>query len=284
MSSFSWGYFVSFVGGMLLLYWAVFIAALWLRARFRAQLERLPARGGPWAYPLALLAGLATPYCSCTTVPIFTGLLGAGVPIGPATTFLVASPTLNPPALMLGVALLGWRVTAVYALLCLLLALAAGLLLGRLAGAMSVDIPAQQPAGFDLRSAHRSFLAWLRPIAAMVVVAAFAGTFLRSWEPSGALLELLDGVALLAVPAATALGALVYADLVVVVPIAADLLGKGFGPGIVLSFVLAASGVGLPGLLLLGRVLPPSVLIRYLAVLLPSIALLGLAVQVLEIQ
>jgi uncharacterized membrane protein YraQ (UPF0718 family) len=117
-----------------------------------------------------------------------------------------------------------------------------------------------------------------------VVVAAFAGTFLRSWEPSGALLELLDGVALLAVPAATALGALVYADLVVVVPIAADLLGKGFGPGIVLSFVLAASGVGLPGLLLLGRVLPPSVLIRYLAVLLPSIALLGLAVQVLEIQ
>lgn len=283
MSLFSWRYFFGFVGGMLLLYWAVFIGAQWLRARFQDRLARLPARTSMLAYPLALLAGGATPYCSCTTVPVFTGLLGAGVRIGPATTFLVASPTLNPPALALAAALLGWRITAVYAALCVALALVAGLAVQRMVGRLSIRLPEQVPGRFDLRSAHRAFLGWLRPIALMVVVAAFAGTFLQAWEPSDAALRWLDGSALATVPLATALGALVYADLVVVVPIAASLLAKGLGAGVVLSFVLAASGVGLPGLLLLGRVLPRGVLLRYVVVVLSLVAALGGAVQILEV-
>ena len=103
MAHFSWPYFFTFIGGMLIVYWMVFVVAVWLKGFLSDQRVSNWMGSGPTVkgYVMGAATGAITPFCSCTTIPIFAGMIESDIKPGYAMSFLIASPTLNPPAILL---------------------------------------------------------------------------------------------------------------------------------------------------------------------------------------
>jgi len=130
--NFDWIYFLSFIFGLLFLYWFVFLIAVWLKGYFTdIKLDRwFHGKRGFSGYILGAFTGAVTPFCSCTTVPIFAGMVDNNIKHGYAISFLIASPTINPPALILFYALFGGQLTLTYAAVCFTIAIVGGMILG----------------------------------------------------------------------------------------------------------------------------------------------------------
>jgi len=192
VSAFSWPYFFTFIAGMLVLYWLVFVVAVWMKGylhelRVNRWFDRELGFGG---YILGALAGAATPFCSCTTVPIFAGMIENDVRLGYAMSFLIASPTLNPPAILLFWALFGGQLTLVYMGVCFMIAVAGGLILGtRNLDDQLIEflyIP-DGPGHFQLGEVSRQYLSFLRTLGPVLVLAAAGAAWLQGWVPSSEL-------------------------------------------------------------------------------------------------
>ena len=265
---FNWTYFFTFIIGLFVLYWFVFLIAVWLKGYFNdLRLERWFGNElGPVGYSLGALAGAVTPFCSCTTVPIFAGMIDSNVRLGYAVSFLIASPTLNPPALILFYALFGGEMTLIYAAICLAIAIVGGIILDRknLRKYLIEIFFINEDESFNLKAVNQQYVGFLRSLAPVVVIAAAVATWLQSWTPSGSLLSVLDNYQNLAIPGAVAVGGVVYADIAMLIPIGQLFLDKGLDIGLVFAFMMAASGVGLPSVLLLTRVFKKELLGLYL--------------------
>lgn len=265
---FNWTYFFTFIFGLLVLYWFVFLIAVWLKGYLNdLRLERWFGKNmGPLGYFLGAFAGAVTPFCSCTTVPIFAGMIDSNVRLGYAVSFLIASPTLNPPALILFYALFGGEMTLIYVAICLAIAIVGGIILDRkiLREYLIEIFFINEDESFNLKAVNQQYLGFLRSLAPVVVIAAAVATWLQSWTPSGSLLSVLDNYQNLAIPGAVGVGGVVYADIAMLIPIGQLFLDKGLDIGLVFAFMMAASGVGLPSVLLLTRVFKKELLGLYL--------------------
>ena len=248
---FNWTYFFTFIIGLFVLYWFVFLIAVWLKGYFNdLRLERWFGDDlGPIGYSLGALAGAVTPFCSCTTVPIFAGMIDSNVRLGYAVSFLIASPTLNPPALILFYALFGGEMTLIYAAICLAIAIVGGIILDRknLRKYLIEIFFINEDESFNLKAVNQQYVGFLRSLAPVVVIAAAVATWLQCWTPGG-----------------VAVGGVVYADIAMLIPIGQLFLDKGLDIGLVFAFMMAASGVGLPSVLLLTRVFKKELLGLYL--------------------
>ena len=270
--TFSWPYFFTFIGGMLIIYWMVFVVAVWLKGYLNDQrvTHWFGSTSGMRGYFLGAATGAVTPFCSCTTIPLFAGMIESDIKPGYAMSFLIASPTLNPPAILLFWVLFGGQLTLVYVGVCFMIAVAGGMFLGTrdLENELIefLYIP-DGPAPFKFGEVSRQYLLFLRSLGPILVLAGAGAAWLQGWAPSSELVATVVNHENIMLPGAVGLGGIIYADIGFLIPIGHLLLDKGLSAGVVFAFMMAASGVGLPSLLLLSRLFSKRLLAIYIATL-----------------
>jgi len=278
-------YFAAFTAGMLVLYAVAFVLGVYLKAYLSERRVEgiLAGKTGLLGNVAAAVLGAATPFCSCTTIPIFSGMLESNVGLGTAMSFLIASPTLNPPGLILLWTLFGWQTSVLY----VGAVFAAAIVGGRVLGQKSLSRYVHEIFlldGVEGRPSLRETLAglggFLKAFAGIIVLAGLIATLLKSWNPSAATIEKLASFGLAAVPLLVVVGMLVYGDFILLVPIAHTLIQKGLPTGSVLAFVMAASGVGIPALLLLSKIVHKKLILYYVGILAVMLIVLGYILNV----
>ena len=235
---------------------------------------------------LAALLGTVTPFCSCSSIPLFMGFTRAGLPLGVTFSFLISSPMVDLGSLVLLMSIFGWRVAVLYVLLGLVIAVAGGALIERLGMEDQVEpyIRAgglQSAPGQTLTIADRFRFAWeqmtgtAKKVFPYVLVGVGVGAVIHNWIPESLVVTLLGGGNPLGVVLATVAGAPMYADIFGTIPIAEALLAKGALLGVVLSFMMAVTTLSLPSLILLRKAVKSRLLAVFVAVCVVGIILVG---------
>ncbi len=233
---------------------------------------------------MAALVGVVTPFCSCSAVPLFVGLISAGVPLGVAFSFLIAAPMVNEVALGLLVGLVGWKIALVYAAFGLGVAIVGGIVIGRLRletwlQRWVLDLRVQaattscSSTSWTVRQRLQTGLQAMREglarLAPWVLIGVGLGAFLHGYVPATLLATLMGGGAWWSVPAATLIGVPLYANAASIMPLVETLLDKGLPLGTVLAFMMSVTALSLPEALILRNILT----LRLLALFFGSVAL-----------
>jgi uncharacterized protein len=247
-------------------------------ARVQRAMAGPPGRG----LALALLFGVVTPFCSCSTVPVVAGMAAAGVPVGALTAFLVVSPLVNPAT----IALLATLVSPLYAggfvaasVVLALVVAAVVAVLGvrpRLHAALRTAAPAGPPRAFAERARIAARRSWrdLRSLAPLLAGVATVGALLYGRVDGGVIGAAIEAAGPWAVPAAVLVGVPVYASTAILLPLGSALLATGASLGVVTAFLIGATGLSLPEGIMLERLLGG----RYLAVLATAFVAVAIAV------
>jgi uncharacterized membrane protein YraQ (UPF0718 family) len=238
---------------------------------------------------LAVVLGAITPFCSCSSVPLFIGLVAAGVPLSVTLTFLIASPLISETAIILMGGTFGWRIAGLWIAAGSTLALAAGWLLSRfdldrwvepfVFTARTVQL-AQSPTRPTLRqrvdASRAETIDVLRSIWLYVIVAVALGAIIHGWVPAEFFEDHAGGDNPLSVLVATALGVPLYANPAGVVPLAEALYAKGVALGTVMAFMMSVVALSVPSLVMLRRVMKPPLLGIFTAVVTVGIIIIGI--------
>lgn len=231
--------------------------------------------------------GAVTPFCSCSSVPLFIGFVEAGVPLGVTFAFLVASPLVGPVPILLIWGLFGPLVTLAYVVSGLMVAVVAGLVIGRLNLERYVeDYVWKIRMGSAIEDAPQTFEdrlrdAWLqtrtivRRVLPFVVVGIGIGAVIHGFVPESVVVAVGGHDNPLAVPALVVLGVPLYLDAAGTIPIVEALVGKGLPLGSALAFMMAVVGLSLPELVILRRVMKPQLIAIFVAVVATGILLVG---------
>lgn len=249
-------------------------------ARLRQVFDRQPGIVGSL---IAALLGAATPFCTCTAVPLFLGMLEVDIPLGPAVSFLLASPTINLGAILLLLIVFGWRIALFYTVACLVAAILVGWIMGRIPREQALrnylwfeeDEPAPGAPHIALKKAAllggqltRKLLPWL-------ALATLAGILIDALVPTVTVAHLGQWSVRAGVPVAALLGSVIYADILLLIPIGFALIQHGAAVPIVLTFMIAASGLSLPEFVVLSRILRPRMVLLFIAATLLVYMLVG---------
>ena len=236
---------------------------------------------------LAALLGIVTPFCSCSAVPLFIGFVESGIPLGVTFSFLVAAPTINEVAVILLYGMFGWRVAALYIASGLIIAILAGLVIGRLKLERYVeDFVWQLQAGNGGIDEHltwedRFSRAWdsvkqiVGKVWLYVVIGIAVGAGIHGYVPEQALADIMGKQAWWSVPAAVLLGVPLYSNAAGVVPVVGALMEKGASLGTVLAFMMSVVGLSLPEMIILRRVLKPQLIVVFIGVIAIAIIITG---------
>jgi hypothetical protein len=240
-------------------------------------------------YGLAAMLGAITPFCSCSSIPLFLGFISARIPVGIAMAFLITSPCINEAGVVMLGGSVGWQLTGVY--------VAMGLLAGVLGGwffdligserllAVSVE-PAtgcccSAPQGRKLTLSERLLVAktetWdiLQRIAPWVVAGIALGAALHGYVPDDFIAAYLGRRAWWTVPAAVTMGIPTYANVTSVIPIVAELLNKGLPAGTAFAFMLSTAAASVPEFIMLKNVMSGRLLVTFAAYLLTYFTICG---------
>ena len=232
--------------------------------------------------------GVVTPFCSCSAVPVFMGFVAAGVPLGVTLSFLIASPMVNEVAIVLLWGLFGWKVTALYIVSGLTIAVVAGTLLGRMDLERWVEpfvfetklrgkpIDPSKGLTWDdrLTMAREEVASILRKVWPYLLVGIGVGAVIHGWAPEAWFAEHASGP--LGVPIAVGLGVPLYSNAAGVMPLVEVLYDKGIPMGTLLAFMMSVVALSLPEMILLRRVLRPQLIATYAAVVALGILVTGL--------
>ena len=263
-----------------------------LRALLSPEKVRDYVRGKPkWlARTLAIILGAITPFCSCSSVPLFIGFVEAGIPLGVTFSFLIASPMINEVAAVILVGILGWKLAALYIGSGLLVAYVGGVIMDRFKPERWVeeyvwkihmgDTPAVE-ADTSLTGRHRFAITEVKEIVSRIwkwVLAGVAlGALFHGYVPESWVVEHLGGRDnWFAVPGAVVLGVPLYSNATGVIPLAEAMLGKGVAIGTTLALMMSIAALSLPEMLILRKVIRWPALAIYASVLAFSFTLVGL--------
>ncbi len=235
---------------------------------------------------LAALLGIVTPFCSCSAVPLFIGFVESGVPLGVTFSFLISSPMVNEVALIMLWGLFGWRIAVVYIGTGLLVAIVAGIVIGRLKMERYVqDYVWEMQVGnseitvMDYRRkmdyAREYTLGLLKKIWPYVVVGVGVGAFIHGYVPQDFLARWAGRDNPFAVPVAVALGVPLYSNAAGVIPIVHALMEKGMAIGTVLAFMMAVTALSLPEAVILSNVLKKPLLAAFFGIVATAIVIVG---------
>lgn len=249
--------------------------------------RRLDGPGGRvLGYPAAATFGALTPFCSCSSVPVFLGFVQARFPIGVAFAFLITSPLVNEIAVALLAATFGWKFALTYAVAGISLGIAGGLVLTLMkadrwlaAGAMRPpevdDEPSPVGWGPRLRDAAETSAYILRKIAPWLLIALGLGAAMHGFVPAGFFENLFAGTSGWTVPLASLAGLPLYVSANATVPLLDAFVSKGVPLGTALAFLLSAVGVSFPEMILLRSVMTIRLLVVFSAVVLLGTTLIG---------
>ncbi len=236
---------------------------------------------------LGALLGVATPFCSCSAVPLFIGFVTSGVPLGVTFSFLIAAPLINEIALALLWASFGWRVALLYAGTGLAIAIVAGWTIGRLRLEKWVEPWVYETqvgtADADERLAWRARLRFGRDavrdivgkVWIYVVVGIAVGAGIHGYVPQDFLASFMGRESWWCVPLAVLLGVPMYSNAAGIVPVVQALLGKGAALGTVLAFMMAVIGLSLPEAVILRKVLSMKLLLTFFGIVALGILMVG---------
>jgi len=250
--------------------------------------DLLGGRGALVGYALAAILGVATPFCSCSAVPVFIGFVAAGVPLGMTMTFLIASPLVNEVAVVLVAGSFGWDVAALYVATGLAIAITAGVVIGRLGLERWVEpFVYQTTVGEMQAAAHRPswrerFNLARAEVAEIVgkiwpylLVGIAIGAAIHGWAPEDFFARYAGSDNPLAVPVAVILGIPLYSNAAGTIPLVEALHAKGVALGTSLAFMMSVVALSLPEMVLLRRVLRPRLLATFVGVVGSGILVVG---------
>ena len=234
----------------------------------------------------AALLGTVTPFCSCSSIPLFIGFTSAGLPLGVTFSFLISSPMVDLGSLVLLMSIFGWKVAVIYVVLGLVIAVIGGTLIEKLhlenqveeyiRSARSLDVPQE-----ELRFKDRVKYAWEQVVSTAkkvfpyVLVGVGIGAVIHNWIPEAFIVKLLGGSNPLGVILAALAGVPMYADIFGTIPIAEALLAKGALLGVVLAFMMGVTTLSLPSIILLRKAVKPKLLGIFIAICSVGIILVG---------
>lgn len=241
---------------------------------------------------LASLFGAVTPFCSCSSIPIFISLLKARVPMGVAFSFLITSPVINEYLVVLMMAQFGLPITAAYVGSGLVLGTAVGAILGRmnLETLLEADLVGSGYQGQDskrhtwatrFRFGFDETISVLRQIGLWVLVGVAAGAFIHNYVPQQTVQRLVGATGAFAVPVATLLGVPMYGSCASIVPIAVVLFEKGIPLGTALAFMMAVSALSLPEAIMLRRAMRLQLIALFFGLTTAAIILTGYLLNLL---
>ncbi|OIO87900.1 MAG: hypothetical protein COW32_07790 [Candidatus Aquicultor secundus] len=227
---------------------------------------------------LAALFGIITPFCSCSAVPLFIGFVEAGIPLGVTFSFLVASPMINEIALGLLWTLFGWKIAVIYVVSGLLVAIVAGIIIGRLGLEKWVeDFVYQIKVGKTATEAAK--LTWknrsddartytldlVKKIAPYIALGVGIGAFIHGYAPADFISRVAAKTNPFAVPVAVLIGIPLYSNAAGTIPIVTALIGKGVPMGTALAFMMSVTALSLPEMIILRKVLKKPLLATFFA-------------------
>jgi hypothetical protein len=250
--------------------------------------DLLARRTGAWSNLLAALLGIATPFCSCSAVPLFIGFVRVGVPLGATFSFLVSAPMVNEIALFLLLSLFGWRIALIYAMTGVSVAFLSGWVIGKLRlerhlEPWVLEIPFEASKGSDvpmsfsmrLELAIQATKDIVGKVWPYILAGIAVGAFLHGYAPAEVLARFMGKSAWWSVPLAVLIGVPLYANAAGIIPIVQVLLAKGAALGTTLAFMMAVTGLSLPETVILRKVMRPSLLAIFLGVVALGIVLVG---------
>ena len=235
---------------------------------------------------VAALLGTVTPFCSCSSIPLFIGFTSAGLPLGVTFSFLISSPMVDLGSLVLLMSIFGWKVAVIYVVLGLVIAVAGGTLIEKLhlenqveeyiRNGKAIDIPQE-----ELHFKERIRYAWgqvcttARKVFPYVLIGVGIGAIIHNWIPEDFIVRALGNHNPFGVILATLAGVPMYADIFGTIPIAEALLAKGALLGVVLAFMMAVTTLSLPSMIMLRKAVKPKLLALFVAICTAGIILVG---------
>ena len=235
---------------------------------------------------VAALLGTVTPFCSCSSIPLFIGFTSAGLPLGVTFSFLISSPMVDLGSLVLLMSIFGWKVAVVYVVLGLIIAVVGGMLIEKLRlenyveefiqRGKAVDLPQEELTAKDrMQYAWNQVVSTAKKVALYVLVGVGIGAFIHNWIPEKFIIQLLGTGNPLGVVIATVAGVPMYADIFGTIPIAEALLSKGAQLGVVLSFMMGVTTLSLPSMIMLRKAIKPKLLGVFVSICTAGIIIVG---------
>jgi len=236
----------------------------------------------------AAIFGAITPFCSCSSIPIFIGFLKAEVPLGIAFSFLITSPLVNEVVFVMMGGLFGWKIAIWYALAGIILGVVVGLTLGKMKLEKELILDFNNGGGEELtldylprslegklQFALSESLATFKKLWLFITIGVGVGALIHGYVPVDFFRQYLGVSSIFAVPIATLIGVPIYAGCSTVVPIIFALFGQGFPLGTALAFMMAIAGLSLPEAIMLKRVLSMKLLAMFFGIVAAGIILIG---------
>ena len=243
---------------------------------------------------VAALLGTVTPFCSCSSIPLFIGFTSAGLPLGVTFSFLISSPMVDLGSLVLLMSIFGWKVAVIYVVLGLVIAVAGGTLIEKLhlenqveeyiRNGKAIDIPQE-----ELHFKERIRYAWgqvcttAKKVFPYVLIGVGIGAIIHNWIPEEWIVKLLGTGNPFGVILATIAGVPMYADIFGTIPIAEALLAKGARLGVVLSFMMGVTTLSLPSIIMLRKAVKPRLLSIFVGVCTAGIIIVGYFFNAIQI-
>ena len=250
---------------LLLLFTLIFVIGVLRTYLPQAKIKIWMSRKGGIGHFIAALFGAVTPFCSCSSIPIFFGFLEAGIPLGVSFAFLITSPLINEYLVVLMFGFFGWKITALYVVSGLLIGTFSGIILGRmrLEHYLVSDL-FDKGKGTDGGEVFGSFrdrlgFGWkesssiTRKIWGWVLIGVGIGAMIHNYVPQEAIQAIIGKMGIFSVPAAVILGVPMYGSCAAIVPVAVVLFQKGIPLGTALGFMMAVAALSLPEAIMLRR-------------------------------
>lgn len=235
---------------------------------------------------IAALLGTVTPFCSCSSIPLFMGFTSAGLPLGVTFSFLISSPMVDLGSLLLLMSIFGWKVAVIYIAVGLVIAVVGGTAIENLhlenqveefiRNGHAISIP-QERLHFKerLKYAWEQVAATVKKVFPYVIIGVGIGAVIHNWIPENFIVQLLGDNNPLGVILATIVGIPMYADIFGTIPIAEALLAKGALLGVVLSLIMAVTTLSLPSLIMLRKAVKPKLLVVFIVICTVGIIMIG---------
>ncbi|MDL2289093.1 permease, partial [Oscillospiraceae bacterium OttesenSCG-928-F05] len=235
---------------------------------------------------VAALLGTVTPFCSCSSIPLFIGFTSAGLPLGVTFSFLISSPMVDLGSLVLLMSIFGWKIAIIYVLFGLIIAVAGGTLIEKLhmekyveeyiTSASSIDIEAAELTQRDrLQFAWEQMRDTFKKVFPYILIGVGIGALIHNWIPESWIETVLGSNNPFSVILATLVGIPMYADIFGTIPVAEALYAKGAQLGAILAFMMGVTTLSLPSMIMLRKAVKPKLLGLFIGICAIGIILVG---------
>lgn len=273
-----------------LIFFISYIQSFFPPERSKKILSRFHGLG---ANTIAALLGTVTPFCSCSSVPLFIGFTSAGLPLGVTFSFLISSPMVDLGSLVLLTSIFGARIAVLYVILGLVVAILGGSLIEKLHMEPHIESFILRAGNVDIESpdlttqdrliyAREQMVSTFQKVFPYILIGVGIGAFIHNWIPENWVVALLGRNNPFGVILATLLGVPFYADIFGTIPIAEALLFKGAQLGTVLSFMMSVTTLSIPSMVMLRKAIKPKLLALFIAICIVGIILVGYLFNALQ--